>query len=222
MGEFSCVAIETSTRRGSVAVCNGGLTVRRKLEESATSSRQIFGIINELFEELAITVAELDCVAFSCGPGSFTGVRVAASAAQGIAYSRQLPVCSVSSLEALAFDAADTGDRVLACLDARMGEAYIGGYRFSEGKVPVVELADTLANPADWQLPANSTGVIAAGPGWLVFPELLDGQHTGPLRTEIWPDAGAVLEVSRQRFETGQTITAAAAMPNYLRNKVTQ
>ena len=103
--DFVGIAIETAAVRSSVALAQGGEVVSVEFDEHASSSRQIFGVIGDLLKDQGCTIDDLQLIAYGCGPGSFTGVRVAVSAAQGLAYARQLPVCGVSTLEALAFEA---------------------------------------------------------------------------------------------------------------------
>lgn len=224
MTEFRCIAVETATEWASVAACNGDRSAIRHLENTATSSRQIFGVIRDLLQETGLDSEPLDCVAFGCGPGGFTGVRVAASVAQGLAYARQVPVVPVSTLQALAFNAAAEPDGlpVCACLDARMGEAYTGFYHFKTG-ASIQLLPDALVNPADWRMPETEGGFVAAGPGWAAFPEML-GTTTSHVRfsADSKPDAEAVLKLAQERYLAGEMVEASRALPNYLRNKVTQ
>lgn len=222
MDQFRCVAIETSTARGSVAVTNGEQVFSRALDDSAVSSRQIFGLTGELLASAQLSPADLDCVAFGCGPGSFTGVRVAAAAAQGLAFAANLPVCRVSSLAALARRAANEGAEglLLASVDARMGEAYVGGYRISSAGLNC-ELKDTLVDPAEWRMPTQPADVLPIGPGWAVYASMLAGGKAGKY-ADLWPDAEAVLQLARVQFAAGMVVNPHAALPNYIRDNVTQ
>ena len=225
-GDFACLAIETAGVRGSVALVRGGECFVTELAETATSSRQIFGLIEQLLSHADWPIDRLDCVAFGCGPGSFTGVRVAAGAAQGLAYAAELPVCRVSTLEALAFNALSaeqtaTAGLVAAALDARMGEAYLGLYRRNdEGTLECVE-ADALVTPADTRLARKTDVALAAGPGWQAYPEMLEG-FSGDVTPEVLPDAAAVAQLGHAVYAAGNACNAMDALPNYVRNEVTQ
>jgi tRNA threonylcarbamoyladenosine biosynthesis protein TsaB len=222
---MNCLAIETATEQCSVALGVGDEQWVRKLSSPRESSREIYGAIAAMLEDASITISALDCVAFGCGPGSFTGLRVAAGVAQGLAYAQNLPVCRISTLAALALTAAQTGQarHIAACLDARMGEVYLGLYAIT-ATGQIRELApDQLLAPAQVTLPVVPGGWVTVGSGWSAWPELetrLKPQVSESL-FEGWPDAGAVLTLARHEYSQGNTVGPAAAIPNYLRNRVT-
>jgi tRNA threonylcarbamoyladenosine biosynthesis protein TsaB len=218
--EFNCIAIETSTERGSVAVCKGKLLFEISLDDDRANSRQIFGQIKALLERADLEMSALDCIAYGCGPGSFTGVRVAASAAQGLAYARRLPVVSVSSLAALAHAAGDGAGILAASLDARMGEAYVGVYERDAAGAISATVADALVVPDNYRLVQICSDARPVGPGWAAYPQMLEG-HTGMQETDVWPEAAAVVEIARGKFAVGDVNDAAAALPNYIRDRVT-
>lgn len=225
MSAFRCVAIETSGSQGSVAACNGERVEQLVLADSRASSRKLYGMLRQVLSNTGLRIAELDCVAFGCGPGSFTGLRVAASAAQALAYSRALPVSRVSSLAALAVAACrQCGSGLIAsCSDARMGEAYFGLYEIDSQGLISQQLPDQLVHPGSFRFGAAPGSVCAAGGGWSAFPELL-ANHGALVRDRqfgIFPDARAVLQVAKQDFLTGRMVEAREALPNYLRDKVT-
>ncbi len=222
MPGFRCVAVETATARGSVAACDGGRLVVRTLDNSQTSSREIFRTIAGVLDQLALSPGDLDCIAFGCGPGSFTGVRVAASAAQGLAYAQDLPVCRVSSLEALAATALKVrpAPSIAACLDARMGEAFLGVYALDSSGHLQCELSDMLIDPQRFRLVDDHPGAFAAGAGWEEWPAMLAGHEAGK-DSSVWPEAQAVLEIARDMYARGDVLKAYEALPNYVRDKVT-
>ena len=120
MSSFRCLAIETATSQPSIAVATEEQVCSVVLSDSRNSSRQLYQSINQLLNQAELRPDQLDCVAFGCGPGSFTGVRVAAGAAQALAYANSVPVCRVSTLAALALAGGlEHGELpVAACLDA--------------------------------------------------------------------------------------------------------
>lgn len=226
MSGFKCLAIETSTSVCSLALADGERCELRYLEDSRSSSRQLYTTVRALLDDLQVAVADLDCVAFGCGPGSFTGVRIAAGAAQAIAFAQSLPVCAVSSLAALALraDGDNPSGTVAACLDARMGEAYLGVYAVNNPGQPLELIADSLVQPGEFRLPESPGGVLAAGQGWSEYPELLANNSAVITSTQldVWPDAMAVLDIAQQKFRAGDLLAAADALPNYLRDRVVQ
>ena len=224
MAGFRCVGIETASAASSVAACNGEHEEILRLHDSRSSSRQLYRAIAEVMERVELDLAELDCVAFGCGPGSFTGVRVAAGAAQAIAFAQDIPVCRVSSLAALAAVAQRQTSQlpVAACLDARMGEVYLGIYdRNADGQLASIA-ADRLVQPADFRFDVSTGRLLLAGNGWSAYPELLQNNAAVVAAKEfdVWPDALAVIEIARLKFLSGDVVEPFAALPNYLRNKV--
>lgn len=221
---FSCIAIETATKHASVAVCNGLQEASVELVDSQQSSREIYKAIATALDETGLRKADVKCIAFGQGPGSFTGVRVAASAAQGLAYALQVPVCRVSTLAALAWNAhiKHGVDSVIACLDARMGEAYVGHYRCKVDAIAAISV-DALVHPDSFAIPSEAAGGFAAGDGWGVWPQMLGNDHaTEPgMDTDVWPTAIAILQLARFMHSSGDTVSPENALPNYLRDKVT-
>ena len=223
MSQFKCLALETATSHGSVVACHGDQLAVASLADSKTSSREIFGVIERVLTELDLQPAALDCIAYGCGPGSFTGVRVAASAAQGLAYANGLPVCRVSSLEALAASVidAESVSCVAACLDARMGEAFLGVYSSTEEGELQCDFSDALINPQEFRLIEHYPAAFAGGNGWDAWPDMLAG-HSAGVNVDVWPEAAGVLQLARKQFAAGIVIDAANALPNYVRDNVTQ
>ena len=221
---FRCLAIETATQRGSVAVCDGDAVFQVQLDEATGSSRQIYRAIAEALDRASLQRQDLQCIAFGNGPGSFTGVRVATSVAQALAFALAIPVIPVSTLAAIAVEAGRSRgmEPVAACLDARMGEVYCGVYGFAADGTAQALLEDQLADPTAFSL-ADYPGAFAAGPGWTAYPELLaaNAGHIAGEATDIWPGAAAVAVEARELFRQGRTVVAHDALPNYIRNNVT-
>jgi tRNA threonylcarbamoyladenosine biosynthesis protein TsaB len=221
---LNCLAIETATAHCSVAACAGERSASVELTDPRASSRQLYHAVGEVLARVGLTPAQLDCVAFGCGPGSFTGVRIAAAAAQSIAFAQSLPVCRISTLAAMAVAAGSAGKPVAVCLDARQGEVYFGVYGWDAQNLPVALQPDGLVRPSDLQFPLASSPILGVGNGWAEWPELrarLEAQ-SGAVRLEVWPNADALLFIARAQFARGDVVTAADAIPNYLRNRVTQ
>ncbi len=222
--DFCCLAIETATAQGSVAVCHGEQVFSVALGAATDSSRQVYGAIREALNRADLAQTTLNCIAFGTGPGSFTGVRVAAAAAQSLAFALQLPVVPVSSLAAVAVEAGRTrgAEPVAVCLDARMGEAYLGIYEFDARGVAIPLLPDSLVEPDSFRLPVVGRPALAAGPGWEAYPEMLkaNADRIDTTATDIWPSAAAVVVEARELFRQGRAVAAHQALPNYVRNKV--
>jgi tRNA threonylcarbamoyladenosine biosynthesis protein TsaB len=123
------LALDTATELCSAALWIDGASVSRQSERPRAAGELILGMIAQLLAESGLTLTQLDLIAFGRGPGAFTGVRLAAGVAQGLAFAAGLPVLPVSDLAALAqqaFKQARAPARALVCQDARMGEVYWG------------------------------------------------------------------------------------------------
>jgi|GEM_PF-440255 len=227
---FTALGIETATSRSTVAVCHTGKTYSVTLSGSRPGAGEVYGAIDALLTAAGVVPADLMCIAFGCGPGGFTGVRIAAAVTQGLAYGLQLPVFRCSTLALLAASVADVeaGSAVIAtALDARQGEAYVGFYRAVNGDIQPLR-ADALCDPANFRLSAvaateNFSTCYLAGPGWPVYPELLQGSE-GLVKHEEFsclPEAVNLLSLAARAHTAGTLTDAFAAQPNYLRDKVT-
>ena len=164
------LALETSTELGSCALWRDGVLAERFCPRGRSHSETLLPLVRELFDEAGVKIGQLDAIAFGVGPGAFTGLRVACGAAQGLAVAADIPLIPVTSLEAMA--ASTGGERVLALLDARMGEVYAGcyekladGYRL-QGEIRV-------AAPAAVQVP-DGADWLACGNAPTVYPLLQD------------------------------------------------
>lgn len=213
------LALETSTEYCSVALWQDGNCTSRSELAGQKHSELLIDMLDDLLREAGTGLAQLGGIAFGAGPGSFTGVRIACGTAQGLALGADLPVAGVSTLLALA--QASGHDKVIAALDARMGEIYHAAYQKQSGAwVAVCEPA--LCRP---QLaPAvEGAGWFGAGSGFKMHEAALgncyDGQLTGMDSLAI-PQASAIAELAAEQFAAGKGVDAALAAPVYLRDKV--
>ncbi len=213
------LALETSTEYCSVALWQDGNCISRCELAGQKHSQMLIGMLDGLLREAGAGLAQLDGIAFGAGPGSFTGVRIACGAAQGLALGADLPVVGVSTLLALA--QASGRDKVIAALDARMGEIYHAAYQKRAGEwVTVCE--PTLCRP---QLaPAvEGAGWFGAGSGFKIYETVLGNHYGGQLTgmdSVAIPQASAIAELAAEQFAAGRGMDAALAAPVYLRDKV--
>ena len=223
MTTMRLLAIESSTEFLSLSVqTEEGIHAFHEATGPAASQR-ILPEIQRLLAEARVKLAELDGIVYGTGPGAFTGVRVAVGVTQGLAFGANLPVVGVSSVQAVAQAAwLETGaEKVLVCLDARMGEVYHAAlikqqHDWLEVSPPVV------CKPHEVPAIAGD-GWLAAGSGWAVFGEVLSAQYTQQIshvHAEIMPTANAMLIIATPRFIVGDTQSAQQAAPLYIRNRV--
>jgi len=167
----------------------------------------------------AITLAQLDGIAFGMGPGSFTGVRIACGVTQGLALGANLPVVGVCTLEALA--EASGKPRVIAALDARMGEIYHAAYEKRDDVWTTVSEPCLCKPEAAPSVPGDDW--FGVGSGFTVHGMALGARYTGQLRGvdgAAVPQAAAIAALGAAQFALGRGVDAAAALPLYLRDKV--
>ncbi len=230
------LAVETSTDACSVALYIEGEVSERFTLTPKEHTRLILPMIDELMAEAGLRPQQLDAMAFSCGPGSFTGVRIATGVTQGIALGADLPVVPVSTLAAIALgffdhsalahtanDNASISPVAYTAMDARMGEIFWGVYQQTEEGL-VTLLGDEAVTPASAIEFPTLTGV-GVGSGWGVYAEVLQARLAGLVtqyEVDYLPRASAIVRLGVRDFKAGLAVPVEQAMPVYLRDKVAQ
>lgn len=205
-------AFETSTEWCSVALWLDGELRAAEQRAGHRHGELALPMLESLLAGARLAMAGLEAVAFGAGPGSFTGLRIACGIAQGIAFARGLPVCGISSLEAMADELG--APRVVACLDARMGEVYYAaleknGERWREAIPAQCVAPDRAPRP-------SGGGWVGCGSGFAAYGDMgFDRVYPG-----IHPGAAAVARLAAPRLAAGEGVDAARAAPVYLRDKV--
>lgn len=219
------LAIETATDACSVALlAAGGLAVRHAVAPRR-HAELVLAMVDEVLAEAGRDLASIGAVAFGRGPGSFTGVRIAAGVAQGLAFGADLPVVAVSTLHALAEGTRrrSGATRVLAALDARMGEVYWGAYRAATAEGALVEaLPECVRAPHLVPLP-DGDGWVGAGPGWEACREALSaraGAALAGVHARDLPEARDVAAIAAVLAARSGGGPPESAVPVYLRDRV--
>lgn len=212
------LALETSTDLGSCALWRDGAVSERICPSGKPHSETLLPLVRELLLEDGVKIGQLDAIAFGVGPGAFTGLRIACGAAQGLAVAADVPLIPVTSLETMAAMAG--AERVLALLDARMGEVYSGAYRLTEAGY-LLEGEIHVSAPADVSLPAES-GWIACGNAITAYPVLAERLSAASIamQSAVVPTAAVVAQLAVPRATRGEGLDAALAAPLYVRDKV--
>ncbi len=213
------LALETSTEYCSVALWLDGAVMERCELAGQKHSELLIAMLNGLLEDAGLGIRDMDGIAFGMGPGSFTGVRIACGATQGLALGANLPVVGVCTLQALA--EASGRPRVIAALDARMGEIYHAAYEKRDG-IWVAVSEPRLCKPEDAPV-VSGNDWFGAGSGFAVHGEALGRRYTGQLQSAngaAVPQAAAVAALGVAQFAQGCGMDAAEALPLYLRDKV--
>ncbi|NBS96116.1 MAG: tRNA (adenosine(37)-N6)-threonylcarbamoyltransferase complex dimerization subunit type 1 TsaB [Betaproteobacteria bacterium] len=235
------LAIEVSVDRCSVGMLAGGvLSWRESVDGRAAES--ILPLISDEIEHRGLDRSALDAIAFSAGPGGFTGLRVACGIAQGLGWALDRPLLAVDSLAAVAWQTRSAQiQQVVVAVDARMGEVYAGLYVVDpEGTVqtlraPWLATPQALAQSFALELgPLNSW--LAAGDAFRVYEALVqpgaghaaqDSAMAEPsehawcrVETARAPRADAIAAIGARLWRQGQTTPAGEASPVYVRDKV--
>jgi len=218
------LAVETSTDACSAALWLDGAIQ----EEFALAPREhtqlLLPMIDRLLAAAQLLPQQLDAVALSRGPGSFTGVRIAGGVVQGIAFGADLPVVPVSTLASIAqdfFNRHTAAGVIFTAMDARMQEIFWGVYQ--RNALGLAELIgdEAVTSAVDVVFP-ELTG-FGVGSGWGVYAAELE-QRLGSLlqgvEVEVWPRAATVAQLGAYGFANGMAVPVENAMPVYLRDKV--
>ncbi|GKM83031.1 tRNA (adenosine(37)-N6)-threonylcarbamoyltransferase complex dimerization subunit type 1 TsaB [Klebsiella variicola] len=219
------LAIDTATEACSAALWNDG-TLSAHFEICPREHTQrILPLVQEVLTESGATLTELDALAFGRGPGSFTGVRIGIGIAQGLALGAELPMIGVSTLATMAQGAwRKTGaTRVLAAIDARMGEVYWAEYQRDKQGVWHGEETEAVLKPeAVAERLAQLSGEWATvGTGWQAWPDLAKASGLTLSSGEIeLPAAEDMLPLACYLLAVGKTVAVEKAEPVYLRNEV--
>jgi tRNA threonylcarbamoyladenosine biosynthesis protein TsaB len=170
------LALDTATELCSAALQIGSTVLSREVEMERGHAERILPMIDALLTEAGTTLERLDAIAFGRGPGGFTGVRLAASVTQGLAFGANLPVVPVSDLRAVAqraFDLDVSATRLLVCNDARMQEVYWSLFVRSSDGLAEAAGSEHVSPPASVQIPAEWSGsATGAGRGFRLYSQL--------------------------------------------------
>lgn len=236
------LAIETATEACSAALLidDNDVIVRFELAPREHTKR-LLPMMDEVLEEADITLNEVDAIAFSRGPGAFTGLRIAAGVAQGAALAVDIPVIPVSTLESLALLAVDLvcvaeggwkDDLVIAALDARMGEVYWGVFIYQDDEIVPI-MTERVSTPEDMMakillIAPNMEAdvkIYALGSGWDAYENIIFENGKPEYLTHMkraLPRAKEVAEIAFFAFLRGEAVPPEEAQPIYIRNNVAQ
>lgn len=219
------LALETATDACSVALSHAGETLERYEVAPRRHTDLILPMVHSVLAEAGLDCSRVDAIAFGAGPGSFTGVRIATSVAQGLALAHDLPVVPVSCLALLAIAGAreHAVDTVVPVMDARKQEIYSGAYRVDRERSLVTVVIDAWLGAApDLPLPAEPA-VLVVGRGADVYrDDILARVPDGTLvcGEPAFPRARDALASAAAALAGGTAIAAEFARPLYLRHAV--
>lgn len=219
------LALDTATEACSAALQNLQLIDARFEIAPRDHTQRILPLIQELLQAQQLELTALDALAFGRGPGSFTGVRIGIGIAQGLALGANLPMIGISSLATMAQGAwrLTGATRVLAAIDARMGELYWAEYQRDEnGEWQGAETEAVLKPEAAQQRIAALQGEwTSVGTGWQAYPHLLTSPGAQLIASDVLlPAAEDMLPLAQIAWQRDQAVAVENAEPVYLRNEV--
>jgi tRNA threonylcarbamoyladenosine biosynthesis protein TsaB len=197
------------------SACSVGLLLDNKIHTQHVIAPQqqdklILSEINNLLKTHHLELKDLNALAFGCGPGSFTGVRIAATVAQSLSYATHVPIIRISSLATMAQTAYEEKGwkRILVAVDARMGQIYWGAYELGEDGLMVGK--EGVLKPELVPIPEGEW--YGVGDGW---PLLSDVISLIDKDMEVLPKASGLLSLAKNKFELRQFVAVHEALPEY-------
>lgn len=218
------LALDTSTDACSVALFLDDAVSGLYELAARRHTELVLPMAERLLAEADVRLGDLDAIAFTRGPGAFTGLRIAAGVTQGMALGAELPVIAVSTLATMAQQVIETRDAsaIAVALDARMDEVYWGCYVADAQGVACLEGQETVSAPAQVTIPESGEW-FGAGSGWGVYEAQLRDAFGDRLRAvdaSVMPDARYMHRLVRRAFESGALLAVEDAQPIYLRDQV--
>jgi tRNA threonylcarbamoyladenosine biosynthesis protein TsaB len=221
----SILAIDAATEACSVALLDGDKVREDFRMLPRTHTQFLLPMVDQQLRESGRRLQDLDAIAFTAGPGSFTGLRIACAVVQGLAYAADIPVIPISTLQAMGQLALQEnelgeGDEIYPVLDARMSEVYWGAYRVSNG-LALAACHDQLSAPPEFDFSlSNSEKSVGVGNGWQYRQAFSLDVLPVKVIEEFYPRAAAMLPLAEKRFTDSDFVSAEQAQPVYLRDSV--
>ncbi|MDD0824838.1 tRNA (adenosine(37)-N6)-threonylcarbamoyltransferase complex dimerization subunit type 1 TsaB [Mannheimia sp. AT1] len=220
---YTILALDTATEACSVALQHHDNVTTLNEISPRSHTQRILPMIDELLTRANITINQVDFLVFGRGPGSFTGVRVGVSVAQGLAMGANLPVVAISNLKAMAEEAFQKlgAKKVIALIDARMNEVYFAQFEREENEWKEV-VAEQVCSPekaiSQFQLEQDT---VVVGTGWSAYSQFSE-QNLPLIITDIHLSSSQyMIGIAKREIQKGNTLSALDIEPVYLRNEVT-
>ena len=231
---MNLLALDTSTEACYAALRWAGQFSVREVEAPRGHAELLLPMVDELLGEAGIALTDLDAIAFARGPGSFTGVRLAASVVQGLAFGAGLPVVPVSTLAAVALRALETArheglepEEIWVCNDARMSEVYHAVFAvrdLAQAATRAARIIESVSSPTvvteRWGSRSVRGLAIGAGHGFRAYPDLAAAPGLANVYPNLLPRAREVLALAMPAVEAGLGVDPTQALQIYVRDEV--
>ena len=214
---MNILAIDTCTDVASVTLYSSGVKTSRIVSDIAKSSGHILKLCDEVFSEVDTKLSEIDFIAYTKGPGAFTGVRMCIGVVQGLSLACDIPTLGFSTLELLGFKASKkfNTEKVATAIDARMGEVYWAVY------VEGIVKSERICRPE--QVDKLSAEFVGVGSGWKIYKDsLIKASEIKCVEPEFYPNSSDLIDLSILSIDLGKKVTHELPQPTYLRNNVAQ
>jgi tRNA threonylcarbamoyladenosine biosynthesis protein TsaB len=212
------LALDTSEKSQGLALARDGkILTERQIHQPSSHAEELLTHLQDLLRDCALGFDQVDALALTIGPGSFTGLRIAVSTVKGLALARNLPIIPVGTLLALAAPYLGDYPWVAPCLDARMGQVYGAIYRRAGVSGNREELQGPSAmevNEFSRKISGLATGGMVVGSGLTVFPDLGKGARTDP---SAKVQAAWVARLAMEMYQNGKFLAGRELQPAYLR-----
>jgi len=210
------LCIETATTNCSVAIAHNGktLAVKEDYNGSYSHAEKLHLFIQEILGENNLKLSNLDAVAISTGPGSYTGLRIGVSAAKGLCFSLDIPLISVPTLTALANQVEHQGI-VIPMLDARRMEVYAAV--FNSAKEQIFKTSAIILNQGSFQEYLERDQVYFIGSGVEKFQKICGHTNANFIENKL-PSAGEMVEIAVAKYKISDFENVAYFEPYYLKD----
>lgn len=211
------LCLETATTNCSVGIAKDGeiLAIKEDNSKGYSHAEKLHVFINDILKETGLTVDDLDAVAVSKGPGSYTGLRIGVSTAKGLCFSLDIPLISVPTLQLLAKQLKETEEIIVSMLDARRMEVYSAVYDsdFEE----IRETRAEVLSEDSFQEYLNKDKVHFIGNGVAKFEEICDHPNA-VFHKQKFPSASEMAEIAELKYKKSDTEDVAYFEPYYLKD----
>ncbi|OCG44224.1 tRNA N6-adenosine(37)-N6-threonylcarbamoyltransferase complex dimerization subunit TsaB [Gilliamella sp. Choc5-1] len=215
------LAIDTSTEACSAALLYCNEITHDFIVSTRDHTKQILPMVDRLLKQSDCSLTQVDAIAFGQGPGSFTGVRIGIGVAQGLALGIDKPMIGVSTLMTLAQGVYRTtqATNVIAAIDARMNEVYLGQYHYVNEQWQTV-IAECVIGPEKVieTVKHISQNDYCAGTGWQTYPDMINGVKQSDI---LLPHAQDLIVLAKNKWQKNEIVNVEYVEPTYLRNEVT-
>lgn len=217
------LALDTATEACSVALLHNEKVFTLDEISPRSHTQRILPMVDELLTQANIQIKDVNYLVFGRGPGSFTGVRVGVSVAQGLAMGANLPVIAISNLKAMAEEAYQKlgAENVIALIDARMNEVYFAQFSRNGDKWTEIVTEQVCSPEAAIQQFQITENTLVVGTGWAAYSQFSEKNLPLVVSEITLPSSEYMLSLAQTEIQLGNIQSALEIEPVYLRNEVT-